>query len=276
MADLVGMNVGGVLMTHDRPTALVTGGATGIGLATAQALGKEGTNVYIGGRDTARGEAAAELLRREGIECNFLALDVRVRRSVLAAFGTISKSAGRLDVLVNNAGIDCPGGIEDLSEDEWDDCLDTNLKGAYLCSRAAIPLMRAQGGGAIVNNASNAGLVARAGEPAYSASKAGLLMLTRSMALAYAKDRIRVNAVCPGPVAGTEIMRRNLGEAEDRDVAVAGYLSRAPLAKALGRMIDPGEVASLIVYLCSDAAAMITGAVIAIDGGKSAGPAAPS
>lgn len=274
MADLVGLNVGGPSPTHDRLTALVTGGATGIGLATAQALGRDGTQVYIGGRDASRGETTAELLRREGVECHFLALDVRVRSSVLAAFATISTSDGRLDVLVNNAGVDCPGGLEDLSEEDWDDCFDTNLKGAYLCSQAAIPLMRAQGGGVIVNNASNAGLVARAGEPAYSASKAGLLMLTRSMALAYANDRIRVNAVCPGPVGRTEIMRRNLSEAEDPDVAVAAYLSRAPLAEALGRMIDPEEVASLIAYLCSEAAAMITGAVIAIDGGKSAGPAA--
>jgi meso-butanediol dehydrogenase/(S,S)-butanediol dehydrogenase/diacetyl reductase len=272
----VGLNVGRAPVSNDRLTALVTGGATGIGLATAQALGRDGTHVYIGGRDRGRGETAAELLRRQGVECHFVELDVRVRSSVVTAFATISTSAGRLDVLVNNAGIDCTGAIEDLSEEDWDDCFDTNLKGAYLCSRVALPLMRARGGGVIVNNASNAGLVARASEPAYSASKAGLLMLTRCMALAYAKDRIRVNAVCPGPVGRTEIMRRNLSEVEDMDAAVAGYLSRAPLANALGRMIDPEEVASLIAYLCSEAAAMITGAIIAIDGGKSAGPAAPS
>jgi NAD(P)-dependent dehydrogenase (short-subunit alcohol dehydrogenase family) len=121
----------------------------------------------------------------------------------------------------------------------------------------------------IVNVASNAGLVARADEPAYSTSKAGLLMLTRALALAHAGDRIRVNAVCPGPVRDTGIMDRNLARATDPAAALASYLGKAPLAAAWGRLIDPAEVAAMIRYLCSDAAAMITGATIAIDGGKS-------
>jgi len=121
-----------------------------------------------------------------------------------------------------------------------------------------------------VNIASNAGLVARGAEPAYSTSKAALIMLTRSMALGHAAERIRVNAVCPGPVAGTEIMERNLADAPDRSAGADRYIARAPLAAALGRMIEPDEIATLVAYLCSDEAAMVTGAVIAIDGGKSA------
>lgn len=260
-------------MTSLPRTALVTGGASGIGLATAHALGGTGTVVCIGGRNEAQGSLAVEALRRAGITGRFIPLDVRDSASVGAAIAVIADSFGRLDILVNNAGIPCVGAIDELDEADWDDCFDTNLKGAFLCSRAVIPMMRSSGGGVIINNASNAGLVARANEPAYSAAKAGLVMLTRSMALGYAADRIRVNAVCPGPVARTGIMDRNLAAAADPAAEAAGFIARAPLATAFGRMIEPEEVAALIAYLCSDAATMITGAIIPIDAGKSAGPA---
>ena len=197
-------------------------------------------------------------------------MDVSDARSVADAFGVLD-GAGRLDIVVNNAGINTVGRVEDLSEADWDACLDTNLKGAFLVARQAVPRLRSTGGGVIVNVASNAGLVARADEPAYSVSKAGLLMLTRSLALAHAEDRIRVNAVCPGPVGDTRIMDGNLARAADPAAALASYLRKAPLAEAWGRLIEPAEVAALIRFLCSDAAVMITGAVVAIDGGKSAG-----
>jgi NAD(P)-dependent dehydrogenase (short-subunit alcohol dehydrogenase family) len=178
-------------------------------------------------------------------------------------------AAGRLDIVVNNAGMNLVGRVEDLSEADWDVCLDTNLKGPFLVAREAIPRLRATGGGAIINVASNAGLVARADEAAYSTSKAGLLMLTRSLALAHAGDRIRVNAVCPGPVRDTGIMDRNLADAADPAAALDAFMRKSPMAAALGRLIDPMEVAALIRFLCSDVAVMITGATIAIDGGKS-------
>jgi len=264
----------GVSTASHPPTALVTGGASGIGLATAHALGGTGTIVYVGGRGEAQGLLAVETLHRAGIDGRYIKLDVRDSASVATAIALIADSFGTLDILVNNAGVECVGVVDELDESQWDDCFDTNLKGAFLCSRAAIPLMRSGGGGVIINNASNAGLLARANEPAYSAAKAGLVMLTRSMALAYAADRIRVNAVCPGPVGGTGIMDRNISSAADPAAAAAGYIARAPLAAAYGRMIEPAEVAALIAYLCSEAATMITGAIIPIDGGKSAGPAA--
>lgn len=257
---------------HPR-TALVTGGASGIGLATAHALGGTGSIVYVGGRNQGQGLEAVESLHREGVDGRFVKLDVRDSNSVGAAIAGISDSSGTLDILVNNAGIECVGALDKIDEADWDDCFNTNLKGAFLCSRAVIPMMRSGGGGVIINNASNAGLLARANEPAYSAAKAGLVMLTRSMALGYAADRIRVNAVCPGPVGRTGIMDRNLASAVDPAATTAGYLARAPLAAAFGRMIEPEEVAALIAYLCSDAATMITGAIIPIDAGKSAGPA---
>jgi NAD(P)-dependent dehydrogenase (short-subunit alcohol dehydrogenase family) len=253
-------------------TALVTGGASGIGLATAHALGGTGTVVYVGGRNEVQGLLAVDTLHRAGIDGRFIKLDVRDSASVGSAIAGIADSFGTLDILVNNAGIECVGALDELEEAAWDDCFNTNLKGAFLCSRAVIPMMRSGGGGVIINNASNAGLLARANEPAYSAAKAALVMLTRSMALGYAADRIRVNAVCPGPVARTGIMDRNLGSAADPAAAAAGYLARAPLAAAYGRMIEPEEVAALIAYLCSDMAKMITGAIVPIDAGKSAGP----
>ncbi len=254
-------------------TALVTGGSSGIGLATARALGRIDTVIFVGGRDRRRGAAAVDGLRGDGIDATFVLLDVRDAASVHDAFELVGSAHGGLDVLVNNAGVGCEGRIDDLSEAAWDHCLDTNLKGAFLCARAALPLMRARGGGVIINNASNAGLVARADEPAYSVAKAGLIMLTRALALGHAVDRIRVNAVCPGPVGDTGIMDRNLAAAPDPTLAAAGYLARAPLAAVMQRMITPDEVAGMIAYLCSDAAQMITGAIVAVDAGKSAAAA---
>ena len=248
--------------------ALVTGGATGIGLATARALAAAGATVVIAARDLARARNVAAEASASGLDLRAIRIDVADAASVAAAFEEID-TAGRLDIVVNNAGIDMVGRVEDLSEADWDAALDTNLKGAFLVARLAVPRLRAGGGGVIVNVSSNAGLVARADEPAYSTSKAGLLMLTRSLARAHAADRIRVNAICPGPVADTGIMDGNLAAAPDRAAALASYLGRAPLAAAWGRLIEPSEVAALIRFLCSDAAAMITGAIVTIDGGKS-------
>jgi NAD(P)-dependent dehydrogenase (short-subunit alcohol dehydrogenase family) len=248
--------------------AIVTGGATGIGLATARVLAADGAAVYVASRDLDRGRHVAAEASAQGLDLRAVRMDIADVRSVEDAFVEID-DGGRLDILVNNAGIDMAGRVEDLAEIDWDTCLDTNLKGPFLVARQAIPRLRATGGGVIVNVASNAGLVARADEPAYSTAKAGLLMLTRSLARAHAADRIRVNAVCPGPVGDTGIMDRNLAEAPDPAAALASYLAKAPLAAAWGRLIEPGEVAALIRFLCSDMAAMITGAAVAIDGGKS-------
>ncbi|HET9614724.1 MAG TPA: SDR family NAD(P)-dependent oxidoreductase [Candidatus Limnocylindrales bacterium] len=248
--------------------AVVTGGASGIGLATARALGADGATVFLAVRDVDRGRRAVAD-SGDVVDLRVVRMDVTDSAMVREGFVELD-AAGRLDIVVNNAGIDLVGRVEALSEADWRRCLDTNLTGAFLVAREAIPRLRRTGGGSIVNVASNAGLVARPDEPAYSAAKAGLLMLTRSLALAHAADRIRVNAVCPGPVGETDIMDRNLARASDPSAALASYLAKAPLAAALGRLIEPREVAAAIRYLCSDAAAMVTGATLAIDGGKSA------
>jgi NAD(P)-dependent dehydrogenase (short-subunit alcohol dehydrogenase family) len=161
--------------------------------------------------------------------------------------------------------------ITDVTEAEWDACLNTNLKGAFLVCKHAIRRMQACGGGAIVNIASNAGLLPRAHDPVYSISKAALVALTKSLALCHARDRIRVNAVCPGPVEATRMMEADLDKAPDREAAVQSLIAASPLAKAHGRMITPAEVAEAVLYLVSDASAMVTGTAVAIDGGKSLG-----
>jgi NAD(P)-dependent dehydrogenase (short-subunit alcohol dehydrogenase family) len=178
---------------------------------------------------------------------------------------------GRLDILVNNAGIGLVKPITQVSEAEWDACLDTNLKGAFLFSKHAIGPMRAAGGGAITNVSSNAGLLPRAHDPVYSISKAALVALTKSLALCHAPDRIRVNAVCPGPVEETGMMNADLIAAADPDLLRQKMIAASPLARAYERMIAPAEVAAAILYLSSDAAAMVTGTAVAIDGGKSLG-----
>ncbi|OYV93458.1 MAG: hypothetical protein B7Z73_03450 [Planctomycetia bacterium 21-64-5] len=154
---------------------------------------------------------------------------------------------------------------------EWDTCLDTNLKGAFLAAKHAIGPMRRAGGGSIVNISSNAGLLPRAHDPVYSTSKAALIALTKCLALCHALDRIRVNAVCPGPVGDTGMMNADLAAAEDPEAMKQRFIAASPLARAHGRMITPEEVAQSVLYLVSDAATMITGTAVAIDGGKSLG-----
>lgn len=250
--------------------ALITGGSGGIGLATAHAFAERGADVIITGRDRERGAAAVEGLSRHGRTTRFVSGDVGDARHVAAVYADIDATFGRLDIVFNNAGVAAVGPIDMVDEAAWDACIDTNLKGTFLVSREAIPRLRAGGGGVIINNASNAGLLARARDPVYCASKAGLIMLTRAMALGHAADRIRVNAVCPGPVDAPG-MEASLARAADPEAERRAVIAASPLAAAHARMIQAEEIASAVLYLCSDEAAMITGAVLSIDGGKSAG-----
>lgn len=249
--------------------AVITGGATGIGLATARAFVESGAHVLIVGDDEAAGQQALAALALGPGCAAFAPADVRDAAAVAAALAQADRNFGGLDIVFNNAGVLAPGRVDQLSEAEWDRCLDTNLKGAYLVSRAALQRLRARGGGVIINNASNAGLRPRPEDPAYVASKAGLIALTQSMALAHAAERIRVNALCPGPVARTQMTDGYL--AVHGAAGEARLIEAAPLAAAWGRLIAPEEVAAAVLFLCSDEAQMITGAVLAVDGGKSAG-----
>jgi 3-oxoacyl-[acyl-carrier protein] reductase len=247
--------------------AVVTGGENGIGRATALLLARRGARVFIGDyRPLSENERHFRELGITTSRC-----DVRSDADLQSLIDGAVAAAGRIDILVNNAGIGMVKQITDVTEADWDACLDTNLKGPFFGSKHAIKHMQRQGGGAIVNTASNAGLLPRAHDPVYSISKMALVALTKSLALCHARDRIRVNCVCPGPVEDTGMMNADLDAAPDRDAAVRNFIAASPLAAALGRMISPAEVAEAIAYLASDAAAMVTGTAVAIDGGKSLG-----
>jgi NAD(P)-dependent dehydrogenase (short-subunit alcohol dehydrogenase family) len=236
-------------------TAFVTGAGSGIGEATARALVAEGARVVLADVDAGAVEAlAAEL----GEQATATALDVRDEDDVAAAIA----GAGRLDALVNVAGIGSTTNAPDTSLDTWERVFAVNVTGTFLCCKHAIPGMASTGGGAIVNVASVAGLVGLRNRAAYSASKGAVIAFTRALAIDHVDDRIRVNAVCPGTIE-TPWVRRLVDDAGE---SLDALRARQPL----GRLGTPQEVAEAILYLASDAAGFVTGALLTVDGGLTA------
>jgi NAD(P)-dependent dehydrogenase (short-subunit alcohol dehydrogenase family) len=244
---------------------LVTGGASGIGRATATTLAREGARVAILDVDREAAERLADSL--EGALA--LHADVADETAMEDAFAVIDERLGGLDVLVAGAGIGAEGSLEDIEPAQFDAVVGINLRGSYLAARLAIPRLRGSGGGCLVFVSSNAGLVARAFDPVYGATKAAQIQLMRSLALSLAADRIRVNAVCPGPV-DTPGLWRGLDPAR-RTETLEQLLASVPLGRALGRVSDAEEVAEAILFLVSPEAAYVTGAALPVDGGKTAG-----
>jgi NAD(P)-dependent dehydrogenase (short-subunit alcohol dehydrogenase family) len=206
------------------------------------------------------GEGLAKELREQGQEATFSRCDAADARDAENLVAETMRRLGRLDVLHNNAGVLVIGDVASLSEADWDRCMDTNLKSVFLVSKHAVAAMRRSGGGAIVNTASVAGKAGGRGYSVYCASKAGILLLTQCMALDFAADRIRVNAVCPGPTATAMVLERT--NAPDRE--------RARWANELpaGRIGEPEDTARVVVYLASDDASFVTGAAWVVDGGR--------
>jgi NAD(P)-dependent dehydrogenase (short-subunit alcohol dehydrogenase family) len=242
--------------------ALITGGAQGLGAAIARRFGREGAQVFLGDLKEAEGNALAAELQAEGVNARFVRLDVASEESWLQAFERVMARAGRLDVLVNNAGINIRQPIEEMTVENLDLMLAVNVRGPFLGIKHALPLMRKAGGGSIINLGSVCCLIGHKFTPeAYTTVKGALIQLTKSVAVRYAKDNIRANILCPSTVE-TPLVQEMLKNPERR----SERLGEVPL----GRLACLDDVAGAAVYLASDEAAFINGIAFPVDGGVTA------
>ncbi|KIL40801.1 2-deoxy-D-gluconate 3-dehydrogenase [Gordoniibacillus kamchatkensis] len=246
----------------DGKAALITGGCQGLGLEFARALAKAGAAVAVTSRDEGKAQRAAETIRAEtGSGALGVAADVTDYGQIQAMAESVVGTFGRLDILINNAGINIRKPILDYDEESWDLVQTTNLKAPFLCAKAVVPHMIKQQFGRIINIASMLGTIALPERAAYCSSKGGLIQLTKVMALEWAQQGITVNAVCPGPFA-TELNQVVMNNPE----ANRFFLDHLPV----GRWGKPEELSGLIVYLASDLSSFMTGSAIVIDGGWTA------
>jgi NAD(P)-dependent dehydrogenase (short-subunit alcohol dehydrogenase family) len=244
--------------------AFVTGAASGIGRATAVAFAKAGATVVVADVSDQGNRETAGLIEDQGGRVLVVRCDVTSGQDVKAALDQTLDAFGRLDIAFNNAGVEQPvGPVAEVSDEEWDRILDINLRGVFLCMKHEIPLMLQQGGGAIVNTSSGAGVTAVKGQAAYSAAKHGVIGLTKAAALDYAQASLRINAVCPG-IIDTAMMQRFTGDSAEGRQRVIGQ-------EPVGRMGTPEEIAAAVLWMCSDAAAFVVGHALVIDGGQMAG-----
>jgi NAD(P)-dependent dehydrogenase (short-subunit alcohol dehydrogenase family) len=247
----------------DGRVALVTGAGSGIGRQSALTFAREGAIVVVADRMIDEGEETVRLVRAFGREAFFVKVDVTKPVEVEAMVRQTIEAYRRIDAAHNNAGVESQiTATADCSEENWDRVVGTNLKGVWLCMKYEIPHMVAQGGGVIVNTSSVVGLVGQRDIGPYVASKHGVIGLTRTAALEYAKFGLRVNAVCPAIVSTPMLERFTHGDPE----VIADLVAMYPV----GRLARPEDVAEAVVWLCSDAASYINGHALAIDGGFSA------
>lgn len=247
-------------------TALITGAGMGIGRACALRFAEEGAQVVVADVDAEAGRGVVDAIREDGGEAHFVEVDVRRRADNERMIEDCRDRYGRLDILFCNAGITLPKTLPETADDEIDDVIDVNVKGLMYAARHAIPIMQAQAdGGTILFTASKTGLVAQEDSPVYCASKGAAVLLAKALALDYAQDDIRVNALCPG-VIDTPMLRRFADAMPDPEAAWREYEQEQPI----GRLGTPEECADAALWLVSDHASFITGVALPVDGGFTA------
>jgi NAD(P)-dependent dehydrogenase (short-subunit alcohol dehydrogenase family) len=249
--------------------AIVTGGTSGIGRATALLFAREGAIVVITGRRVESGKSVVAEIEAAGGRGAFIAADHTRGADCRRVIDTVIADFGRLDILFNNAGVVVSGSAEDTSDEDWFYTLDLNVTAVWRMSKLALPHMRAQGGGVIVNNASDWGLVAGQRAVAYCASKGAVVQMTRAMALDHARENIRINAVCPGDTIVERWMQNGYYKGSggvERETA----LKESGEALPMGRLGQPEEIARAVLFLASDDSSFMTGATLAVDGGNTA------
>lgn len=244
----------------ENKVALVVGGTLGIGQSSAAALAAEGAQVVVAGRSAEHGQTTVEMIQAQGGKVAYHSVDILDRDSIRDLIQDTVNAYGRLDYVVQSAGLEgAVANTVECTEDNWFAVLNTNLTGTWYVMKYAIPEMLKNGGGAIVNISSVIGVIAFPGLPAYTASKAGVIGLTKTTALEYAKQNIRVNVVCPGSIR-TPMYNRFSGGTPEAEAYMATF-------HPIGRIGEPHEVASAVVWLCSDGASFVTGHVLPVAGG---------
>jgi NAD(P)-dependent dehydrogenase (short-subunit alcohol dehydrogenase family) len=246
----------------DGRVALVTGGARGLGLTMATALAEAGADIAISGRSRAAcEEAAGGIASDTGRRAFAFEADVTRAGDVDKLAGDVESALGKIDILINNAGINIRGPLQDLSESDWDAVIDTNLKGPWLCARAIGPKMVARGWGRVINIGSILSVIAMPGRTPYASSKAGVVSMTRVLALEWAGTGVTANAICPG-VFGTELNRPLMND----PIKYKEFVAQIPM----GRWGEVHELAGTAVYLASEASSYMTGSSLFVDGGWTA------
>ena len=239
--------------------AIVTGGSSGIGRATAIAFAREGAKVVVASRREAEGQETVQRAKEAGSDGYFVKTDVAKQADVSAMVDKTMQVYDRLDYAFNNAGVEqIPTPLAEQTEEDFDRIININVKGVWLCMQHQIPQMLKNGGGAIVNMSSIAGIIGRSGFPIYAASKHAVLGLTKSVALEYVKEGIRINAVCPAGIE-TDLFDRIADNPQQRERIAAMH--------PIGRVGKPEEIANAVVWLCSDKASFVTGHSLTLDGG---------
>jgi NAD(P)-dependent dehydrogenase (short-subunit alcohol dehydrogenase family) len=252
-------------MSLDGKVVLVTGAAKGIGKGCAQVLSKHGARIAVADTDAVAGLRTANEIEASGGDAAFLQVDVSKANDVQKMIAQLLERFGQLDILINNAGYHISKNVEDTSEEEWDYILNTNLRSVFLCSKYAIPHLR-KTRGAIVNMASMVGLVGQRNAGAYSATKGGIIAMSKGMALDFAKDGIRVNCICPGWVE-TPLVEDWFSQQADPQAAKRYVYGIHPL----GRIATPEEVGNAAVFLCSEQSSFVTGVALPLDGAVTLG-----